>query len=79
MKRFIAAISLAVLASLSFASCQMARDTVDAAEEAVTDASDNISDIADGKNNGAVTDEDGIISDGDDDNGEVKNNNSSDE
>ena len=73
MKRLLAAAALAVLAATAFTGCQMAQDAEQAVTDAVTGVSENVSNIMDGKNNGAVTDEDGIIGDGDDNDGKDTN------
>ena len=79
MKKLLAAAVLAVLAATVFSGCQMAQDAEQAVTDAVTGVSENVSDIMDGRNNGKITDEDGLIDNGDDENGTVTNNNSSDE
>ena len=73
MKRLFAALTLAAMLASAFTGCQMVEDASQAVTDAVTGVSEDASEIMDGKNNGAVTDEDGLIDNGDDDNGDVTN------
>ncbi len=71
MKRIIAAATLALIMTFTFAGCNTARETMDGAGDVVKGMGEDASEAAKGmqdmltENNGAVTDHNGFIGDND--------------